>query len=217
MPLQNRVTPEGEIIATSHRGLLMGNRGGAFHAADRTIGTAPLGHPAVDRLRARLQGPASGGHAAQPLHRAVLPGRGHRARRRPPALLRMPPRRRRPVRRAVDQDARRRRARTRPGHGRSAACRTRGSRPQEGHISRAARGTSRAVHSSATRRTASMRGLILLSAIIFWGGSPPVTRPSSPRLAITEEVEVLTPASIVAVLSAGYRPMLHPSAAALLG
>ncbi len=35
--------------------------------------------------------------------------------------------------------------------------------------------------------------------------------------AITEEVEVLTPASIVAVLSAGYRPMLHPSAAALLG
>lgn len=39
MPLQNRVTPEGEIIATPHRGLLMGNRGGAFHAADRTIGT----------------------------------------------------------------------------------------------------------------------------------------------------------------------------------
>lgn len=35
--------------------------------------------------------------------------------------------------------------------------------------------------------------------------------------AISEEVEVLTPRSIVAVLSAGYRPMLHPSAAALLG
>jgi hypothetical protein len=31
------------------------------------------------------------------------------------------------------------------------------------------------------------------------------------------EVEVLTPRSIVAVLSAGYRPMLHPSATALLG
>jgi hypothetical protein len=28
------------------------------------------------------------------------------------------------------------------------------------------------------------------------------------------EAEVLTPRSIVAVLSAGYRPMLHPSAAA---
>jgi hypothetical protein len=34
---------------------------------------------------------------------------------------------------------------------------------------------------------------------------------------ISEEVEVLTPASMVAVLSAGYRPMLHPSAARLLG
>jgi hypothetical protein len=34
---------------------------------------------------------------------------------------------------------------------------------------------------------------------------------------IGDEVEVLTPRSIVAVLAAGYRPMLHPSAAALLG
>jgi hypothetical protein len=34
--------------------------------------------------------------------------------------------------------------------------------------------------------------------------------------ALSEEVEVLTPASIAAVLAAGYRPMLHPSAAALL-
>jgi hypothetical protein len=33
---------------------------------------------------------------------------------------------------------------------------------------------------------------------------------------IGDEVEVLTPRSIVAVLSAGYRPMLHPTAAALL-
>ena len=38
MPLQNRVTPEGEIIVTPHRGLMMGNRGGAFHQPDRTIG-----------------------------------------------------------------------------------------------------------------------------------------------------------------------------------
>jgi hypothetical protein len=38
MPLQNRVTPEGEIIATPHRGLMLGNRGGAFHREDRTLG-----------------------------------------------------------------------------------------------------------------------------------------------------------------------------------
>jgi hypothetical protein len=34
--------------------------------------------------------------------------------------------------------------------------------------------------------------------------------------ATTGEVEVLTPPSMVAVLWAGYRPMLHPSAATLL-
>ena len=38
MPLQNRVTPEGEIIATPHRGLMMGNRGGCFHLPSRTLG-----------------------------------------------------------------------------------------------------------------------------------------------------------------------------------
>ena len=57
MPLQNRVTPEGEIIATPHRGLMMGNRGGAFHLPDRTLGHAPLGHagsgsPACSNSRA---------------------------------------------------------------------------------------------------------------------------------------------------------------------
>ena len=36
-------------------------------------------------------------------------------------------------------------------------------------------------------------------------------------MAQAEEVDVLTPPSIVAVLPAGYRPMLHPSAVALLG
>jgi hypothetical protein len=38
MPLQNRVTPGGEIIATPHRGLMLGNRGGAFHLPGRTLG-----------------------------------------------------------------------------------------------------------------------------------------------------------------------------------
>lgn len=37
MPLQNRVTPVGEIVATSHRGTMMGNRGGCFHRADKTL------------------------------------------------------------------------------------------------------------------------------------------------------------------------------------
>ena len=37
-PLQNRVNPSGELVATTARGALMGNRGGRFHNADRTLG-----------------------------------------------------------------------------------------------------------------------------------------------------------------------------------
>lgn len=38
MPLQNRVTPEGEIVAHPARGLMMGNRGGALHDANQMLG-----------------------------------------------------------------------------------------------------------------------------------------------------------------------------------
>ncbi len=39
MPLLIRVTPFGALIATSARGMLMGNRGGKFHTEDRTLTT----------------------------------------------------------------------------------------------------------------------------------------------------------------------------------
>jgi hypothetical protein len=38
MPLQNRVTPEGEIVSHPARGLLMGNRGGRLHDEAKTLG-----------------------------------------------------------------------------------------------------------------------------------------------------------------------------------
>jgi len=38
MPLQNRVTPWGEIVATPERGTMLGNRGGKFHRDDKTLG-----------------------------------------------------------------------------------------------------------------------------------------------------------------------------------
>lgn len=34
MPIQNRVSPEGEIVATPDRGTIYGNRGGCFHRDD---------------------------------------------------------------------------------------------------------------------------------------------------------------------------------------
>lgn len=37
MPLQNRVMPDGTIVAAPSRGTLIGNRGGAFHKADQTL------------------------------------------------------------------------------------------------------------------------------------------------------------------------------------
>jgi hypothetical protein len=37
-PLQNRVDPFGELVATKARGALMGNRGGKFHRPDQTLG-----------------------------------------------------------------------------------------------------------------------------------------------------------------------------------
>jgi hypothetical protein len=38
MTLQNRVKPNGEIVATPERGTMMGNRGGKFHREDKTLG-----------------------------------------------------------------------------------------------------------------------------------------------------------------------------------
>ena len=38
MPLQNRVTPDGQIVATPARGTLMGNRGGMMHRLDKSLG-----------------------------------------------------------------------------------------------------------------------------------------------------------------------------------
>ncbi len=38
MPLQNRVGPDGAIVAVPERGLLMGNRGGRLHDAERRLG-----------------------------------------------------------------------------------------------------------------------------------------------------------------------------------
>jgi hypothetical protein len=37
MPLQNRVTPSGDLIAIGVRGLFMGNRGGRFHTDAKTL------------------------------------------------------------------------------------------------------------------------------------------------------------------------------------
>ena len=86
-------------------------------------GLPPLGDPAVDRLRARVQGPASpGDDAAQSLHRAVLPRRGHGLGGWASSLFRVPPPRCRALCGTVGRDARLARTGAGPRDGRDAAC-----------------------------------------------------------------------------------------------
>jgi hypothetical protein len=55
MPLQNRVTPQGEIVSTPARGLLMGNRG-ILHNDERRLGTARWQHPHWVACRIEFRG-----------------------------------------------------------------------------------------------------------------------------------------------------------------
>ena len=218
MPLQNRVTPEGEIIATPHRGLMMGNRGGGFHLPDQTLGPRRWATRQWIACVLEFKGRHRAADAAQPLHRAVLSRRGDRARRRPPPLLRVP-------------------ARATPSTSPSCGHATHGwpsagarARDGRGAACRACRAARRARSPFAPQLAGLPDGAFVRHAA---DGAAPraylVDRQSSSgldagrlRAALVSaragaEVEVLTPRSIVAVLSAGYRPMLHPSAAALLG
>ena len=55
MPLQNRVTPFGEIVSSPARGLLMGNRG-ILHNDERRLGTARWQHPHWVACRLEFRG-----------------------------------------------------------------------------------------------------------------------------------------------------------------
>ena len=55
MALQNRVTPFGEIVSTPARGLLMGNRG-ILHNDDRRLGSARWQHPHWVACRLEFRG-----------------------------------------------------------------------------------------------------------------------------------------------------------------
>ena len=100
MALRNRVTPLNEIVADPARGLVYGNRG-CLHDAERPD-PPRLRRPPLDRVPPRVQGLAARpAAAARQVHRAVLPRRGDRVRRRAPAVRAVPARGLRPLRRAL--------------------------------------------------------------------------------------------------------------------
>ena len=212
MPLQNRVTPDGDIIATLHRGLMMGNRGGAFHLPNRTIG---------HRRWASRQWIAcvlefKGRHRAammQPnrytelffLDEATALAAGHRpcfeCRRRDAehfAALWGEMRGWPAPARAPEMDLALHAERV-GAQGRKITYRAQLSALPEGTFVRLPDDSTGPLY------------LIDRNNLLPWsaaGYGAPMPAPKR------REVEVLTPRSIVAVLSAGYRPMLHPSAAA---
>jgi hypothetical protein len=205
VPLQNRVTPTGEIVAHPGRGLLMGNRG-CLHGPDRRLGTA--------RWRSRLwicctlswkgveRDPMPPGRwtALFFIDEATALAAGHRpcaycrradyaafteAWRRASELAQRP--------RAGEMDARL--------HGERVAPRTR-------------RQVTRPVPAAALPDGAMIRyggavGLMRGGHFLPWsfeGYAAPLPVPPEPP------VELLTPPATVAVLRAGYRPLLHPTA-----
>ncbi len=218
MPLQNRVTPEGDIVATPHRGLLMGNRGGAFHLPDKTLG--PRRWTTKQWIACVLEFKGRHREVMQPnrytelffLDEATALAAGHR-----------------PCFECRRADAERFAELWARVHGLSERARA-PAMVEELHAERVDgernKRTFRArradVPNGAFVRYALGEGdaaprpyLVLGQHLLPWDakGYTALVSPS----AVSEEVEVLTPPSIVAVLSAGYHPMLHPSATALLG
>jgi hypothetical protein len=204
-PLQNRVTPAGEIVAVPARGTLMGNRG-CLHRPDRTLGTArwrsKLWICCVLDWRGRSRDPMPPGRwtALFFLDEATALAAGHRPCgycRRPEYLayaeawraahgLAEPPR-------AGEMDARLHAERVDPR-----------SRRQRTH-----RAVPAGLPDGVMIRHDAGPGLLaggLVRPWSFGGYLPPVALPPGAA------VEVLTPPSSVAALAAGYAPLLHPSA-----
>jgi len=204
-PLQNRVTPTGEIVAVPARGLLMGNRG-CLHGPDRQLGTArwrsKLWICCVLDWRGRQRDPMPPGRwtALFFLDEATALAAGHRPCgycRRPAYLsyagawrvargLAGPPR-------AGEMDAQLHAERVE-------------SRSRRQRTGRALAGT---LPDGVMIRHAGGPGLLIGGRVLPWsfaGYQAPVA------LRQDATVEVLTPASSVAAIAAGYRPILHPSA-----
>jgi hypothetical protein len=205
MPLQNRVTPAGEIVADPARGLLMGNRG-CLHRPDRTLGPArwrsKMWICCVLEWRGIRRDPMPPGRwtALFFLDEATALAAGHRpcgycrradylsyaqAWRRAAGLAQRP--------RAGEMDDRLHAERV-----------DRRSRRQ---LTRAARAGE--LPDGVMVRREGTEGLLTSGRFAPWSFTgylaPVAVRPAEP-------VELLTPPATVAAIAAGYQPMLHPTA-----
>jgi hypothetical protein len=200
MPLQNRVTPFGDLIATPARGLLMGNRG-RLHDRDRRIVRYAEGRrwiACLTRFRGRRRQVMSAGAYTELffLDEAVALAAGHR----PCAECRR-----------ADYERFRRAWVDAVGGAASAD-----DMDRRLHADRLAGPRTRRTHREALDRLpggayAEIGGtpwLVHGGALHAWSASGYTAR----RPLGTDVVTVITPRCIVDTLRAGYRPAVHPSA-----
>jgi hypothetical protein len=203
MPLQNRVTPSGEIIATPHRGMFTGNRGIIHDPATRTLTRRWAGNAwltCVCEFRGRRREVMSGRSWTELffLDEATALSAGHR-----------------PCFHCRRDDANRFRAAWERGNG---------------VVDRLARDIDAVLHGErlsgrgkrlhplpaplqqlpdgAMVQEGNESYLILQGRALLW--SPAGYREA---LRTPQATMLLTPPSTLRALSAGYRPVLHPSAA----
>lgn len=212
MPLQNRVTPEGVLIADPARGLLMGNRG-ILHDETRRLGAALWRHTnwVACRLafKDRRRPVMAPGHYTELffLDEAVAFAAGHR-----------------PCAECRREDYRRFTA---------AFCEGTGLRPENAAALDRVLHAARVVPRRRMQKTHEARladlpdGVFLRRApegppLLLAAGRLHPYAPAGYGAALPAPredglVTVLTPAPVVAALSAGYRPLLHPSLGAAGG
>jgi len=213
MPLQNRVNPWGEIIATPERGLFMGNRG-CLHDGQRRVTKAWARPPWVTCLlefKNRHRAVMSPGQYTELffLDEATALAAGHR----PCATCRR-----------TDYDAFKSLwLKANP----ELAVRSEGKTTEIDKLLHAER-----VDARRNKRTWSVRLgdlpdgsiVVLLGSrepLLVWDGQVHTWTPAGYTAARSldpdTEVQVLTPPSVVKALAQGYRPVVHPSAEASSG
>jgi hypothetical protein len=200
MPLQNRVTPFGEIVALEGRGLVMGNRGVLHDDRSRIVRRSNVKRWIACRIEFRGRRRS----IMQPkrytelffLDEATAFSAGHR-----------------PCRECRYADYQRFRALWESCHGAPAGA---DAIDMQLHHERLIDGNKRTYRSDIDALPdgtyVALDGeacLVWGDELLAWTGAGYGNRKSRP---VRMEFDVLTPRSIVAVLAAGYRPGVHPSA-----
>jgi hypothetical protein len=199
MPLQNRVTPFGEIVALPGRGLLMGNRGILHNDARRIVRSSQVRRWIACRLefrgrRRRVMQPHSYTELFF-LDEATAFSAGHR-----------------PCAECRSADYQRFRSLWIACIGEPANADAMDARLHAERVARGRKSTYRAVLANlpdGTYLVLDGRAWLAWGASLFeWSDSGYSKRRARPR---DGTVEVLTPRAIVDIFSAGYRPEIHPS------